>query len=160
MSDKSVKKIVALPGDGIGPEVTREALKVLQAACKKYGCEIEVQEELFGGVSIEEFGSPLTEKTLEACRNASAVLLGAVGDPKWNDHPPGKRPEAGLLGLRKSLQLYANLRPIRIYESLIDASTLKAETIRDVDIMIVRELTGGLYFGDSGEGEDAAFDTM
>jgi 3-isopropylmalate dehydrogenase len=160
MSDKNVKKIVTLPGDGIGPEVTREALKILQAVCKNYGCEIEVEEKLFGSASLDEFGTPLTNDTVEACREASAVLLGAVGDPKWNDHPPDKRPEAGLLGLRKSLQLYANLRPIRIYESLIEASTFKAEAIRDVDIMIVRELTGGLYFGDSGEGEDSAFDTM
>ncbi len=148
MSIKTSKKIVALPGDGIGPEVTREALKVLKAACANHGYEINVQEMPFGGASLEKFGSPLTDETLEACQNASAVLLGAIGDPKWDDQPADKRPETGLLGLRKALELYANLRPIKIYDPLIDASTLKAEIIRDVDIMIVRELTGGLYFGD------------
>jgi 3-isopropylmalate dehydrogenase len=161
MSTKTTKKIVALPGDGIGPEVTQEALKVLKAACTNYGYEIDVQEMPFGGASLDQFGTPLTQETLEACQNASAVLLGAVGDPKWNNHSPDKRPEAGLLGLRKSLELYANLRPIKVYEPLIDASTLKAEIIRDVDITIVRELTGGLYFGDvQREDGEYALNTM
>ncbi|HYW36462.1 MAG TPA: isocitrate/isopropylmalate family dehydrogenase, partial [Balneolaceae bacterium] len=154
------KKIVTLPGDGIGPEVTQEAITVLKSACKKYDYEIQVEEKPFGGVSIEQFGTPLTEDTLDACRNASAVFLGAVGNPKFDDNPKEKRPEAGLLGIRKKLQLFANLRPIKIYEPLIDASSLKPEVIRDVDIMIVRELTGGIYFGTSDEEEDLAFDTM
>jgi 3-isopropylmalate dehydrogenase len=147
MNPTETKQITVLPGDGIGPEVTREALKILKIACEKHGCAVEAQEMPFGGVSLEQFDTPLTEETLEVCQNSSAVLLGAIGDPKWDNQPNDKRPETGLLQLRKSLSLYANLRPIKIYEPLIDGSTLKADVIRDVDIMIIRELTGGLYFG-------------
>lgn len=162
MSKKMTKNIVALPGDGIGPEVTHEAIKVLKAVCKNHGTELKIQKMPFGGVSLDRFNKPLTDRTLEACENSDAVLLGAVGAPKWKNAPTDKRPEAGLLGLRKSLELYANLRPIKIYEPMIDASTLKADVLRDVDIMIVRELTGGIYFGFShiDEKEEFAFNTM
>src|SRR5699024_5947030 len=145
MSTNKTKNIIALPGDGIGPEVTSEAVKILKAACKNYDCKVKVREMPFGGTSLDRFNTPLTDMTLEACRSSPAVLLGAIGDPTWDNARSDKRPEAGLLKLRKSLGLYANLRPITIYEPLIDASTLKADVIRDVDIMIVRELTGGLY---------------
>jgi len=159
------KKIVVLPGDGIGPEVTKEALNILETVCKRHGKNIETQSFSVGGASIDRFGRPLTEETLKACKNSDAVLLGAVGGSKWNDQPKDKRPEAALLGLRKELDLFANLRPIKTYESLLHASTLKKEVVENVDIMIVRELTGGIYFGrprlieqtDSGE---HAVDTM
>jgi 3-isopropylmalate dehydrogenase len=147
MNITETNQITVLPGDGIGPEVTGVALKILKEACIKHGYAVEAQEMPFGGVSLEQFDTPLTEETLEACQNSSAVLLGAIGDPEWDNQPNDKRPETGLLQLRKSLNLYANLRPIKIYEPLIDGSTLKADVIRDVDIMIIRELTGGLYFG-------------
>jgi 3-isopropylmalate dehydrogenase len=159
------KTIVSLPGDGIGPEVTAVAVDVLKKVCRQYDVEIKVKEHPFGGASLEQYGEPLRSKTLKACRKADAVLLGAVGDPKWDDQPGHKRPEAGLLSIRKELGLFANLRPIKIYDPLIDASTLKAEVIRNVDIMIVRELTGGIYFGEprrTGESEKGEFaiDTM
>ncbi len=141
------KEIIALPGDGIGPEVTREAISILQAVCHRHGYKLKVREFPFGGKSIEKHGIPLTEETLEACKNASAVLLGAVGDPKWDNHPKETRPEAGLLQIRKELDLYANLRPVKIYSALVGASNLKREVIEGVDILIVRELTGGIYFG-------------
>ncbi len=159
------KTIVTLPGDGIGPEVTAAAVDVLTTVCNQHGVEVNIKEKPFGGASLEQFGEPLTSKTLKACRKANAVLLGAVGDPKWDDQPGEKRPEAGLLGIRKELGLFANLRPVKIYEPLIDASTLKADVIRDVDIMIVRELTGGIYFGEprrtaSDKKGSYAIDTM
>lgn len=141
------KEIISLPGDGIGPEVTNEAIKILKAICHRHGYKLNVREFPFGGVSIEQYGEPLTQQTLEACQNASGVLLGAVGDPKWDNVPKEKRPEAGLLRIRKELGLFANLRPIQVYTPLLHASSLKSEVIRDVDILIVRELTGGIYFG-------------
>lgn len=159
------KEIIVLPGDGIGPEVTKEAVSILEKICSRHGCNLRTRTFPIGGASIDRYGRPLTEQTLEACKNASAVLLGAVGGAKWNNQPKDLRPEAALLALRKELDLFANLRPINIYEPLIEASTLKKEVIRDVDIMIMRELTGGIYFGrprlteQTPEGERAV-DTM
>lgn len=141
------KEITVLPGDGIGPEVTREAVNILQMVCERHGYTLKTQSFSVGGASIDRYGRPLTQETLEACKKSGAVLLGAVGGSKWDNQPKDKRPEAALLNLRKELDLYANLRPIKTYESLIDSSPLKREIVEDVDIMIVRELTGGIYFG-------------
>jgi 3-isopropylmalate dehydrogenase len=139
--------IVVLGGDGIGPEVTAEAVRVLRAVAKKRGHHFDFREELMGGCSIDRHGTPLTDEVLEACRQSSAVLLGAVGGPKWDDPRAAVRPEQGLLALRKGLGVFANLRPVRVHPSLLDASPVKAEKLRGVDILVIRELTGGLYFG-------------
>lgn len=159
------KEIVVLPGDGIGPEVTSEAVNILQIICKRHGYKLKINTFPIGGASIDRYGRPLTQDTLEACKQSSAVLLGAVGGSKWNDQPADKRPEAALLSLRKELKLYANLRPIRTYEPLIHASPLKQEIVREVDIMIIRELTGGIYFGrprltEQTESGERALDTL
>ena len=148
-------RIVALPGDGIGPEVTRSALEVLD----RVG-DFEVTEHPIGGVSIDVHGTALPEETLEACRAADAVLLGAVGGPRWEStDPEAPRPEQGLLGLRKGLELYANLRPVRPSPALVEASPLRPEVIAGTDLLVVRELTGGIYFGASGRSGDVAHDT-
>jgi 3-isopropylmalate dehydrogenase len=141
------KRIVSLPGDGIGPEVTRQAIRVLNACADLAGFELEIEEFDIGGISIDRHGLPLTEETTLACKQADAVLLGAVGGPKWDNLEGHLRPEAGLLGIRKALGLYTNLRPVKVYDALSDASTLKPEVIAGVDLLVVRELTGGLYFG-------------
>ncbi len=156
--------IVLLPGDGIGPEVVKEARLVLEAVAKRHGHQFTFTEYLFGGCAIDAKGTAMPDETLAACKAADAVLLGAVGGPKW-DNPAAKvRPEQGLLGLRKGMQLYANLRPVRPFPSLEHVSPLKPERIRGVDFLVVRELTGGLYFGErgrKGEGEnEQAYDTM
>ncbi|NLK88254.1 MAG: 3-isopropylmalate dehydrogenase [Clostridiaceae bacterium] len=157
--------ITVLKGDGIGPEITDQALAVLKAAGDKYGISFELREELMGGCAIDEYGIPLPEVTLKACKESDAVLLGAVGGPKWEELPRSKTPEAGLLGIRAGLGLYANLRPAVIYEALRDASPLKSEIIGDkIDILVVRELTGGIYFGergrsDTGTENESAYDT-
>lgn len=140
-------KIVLLPGDGIGPEITGEAVKVLEAVVSVEGLDLEWQTADMGGIAIDKHGTPLPEATLAACHAADGVLLGAVGGPKWDDLPGEKRPEAGLLGIRKGLGLFANLRPAQIFGPLQDASSLKAEVVVGIDILVVRELTGGLYFG-------------
>lgn len=152
-------RIVVLPGDGVGPEVTAAAVDVLRVAARRNGLEIDVQEALIGGAAFDATGSPLPDETIAACRAADAVLLGAVGGPKWADVAVEQRPEAGLLGLRKALGLFANLRPVRTLPFLADASPLKPEKLEGVDIMVVRELTGGIYFGERGRTEQAAFDT-
>ena len=148
-------KIVLLPGDGIGPEITAPTLEVLAAA----GADLEYEEHLFGGASIDAHGVGLTDDTLAACRAADAVLLAAVGGPKWDTTDPSKpRPEQGLLGLRKGLGLYANLRPVRPLPALYDASPLKREVIEGTDLLVVRELTGGIYFGEKTRTADSASD--
>ena len=141
-------KICLLPGDGIGPEIIAEGVKVLDAVGKKYGVDFEYSEALLGGCAIDECGIALPDETLEAAKASDAVLLAAVGGPKWDTTDPDKpRPEQGLLGIRKGLRLYTNLRPVQIFDALAGASTLKPEVIEGVDLMMVRELTGGVYFG-------------
>jgi 3-isopropylmalate dehydrogenase len=158
-------KIAALPGDGVGPEITNEAIKVLEAVGKKFGHSFKFQQGLIGGVAIDATGSALTEETLNMCRSCDAVLLGAVGDPRFDDPKAKIHPEDGLLALRKGLGLFANLRPIKVLPFLINSTSLKPEVLKGVDIMVVRELTGGLYFGQpkkqwqTAEGRQAV-DTM
>ena len=139
--------IAALLGDGVGPEVATEATKVLEAVGKEFGHSFEFHRGLIGGVAIDALGVALTEETLEMCRGCDAVLLGAVGGPKWDDPQAKVRPEDGLLALRKELGLFANLRPVKVLPMLVDSTRLKPEVIKDVDMVVVRELTGGLYFG-------------
>jgi 3-isopropylmalate dehydrogenase len=140
-------RITLLPGDGIGPEIMNVAVDVLKVVGKKFDLEFTFQEAPIGGAAIDLTGEPLPADSLEICRNSDAVLLAAIGGYKWDDLPPNKRPEAGLLGLRAGLELFANLRPAKIIPQLIDASTLKREVVEGVDILVVRELTGGIYFG-------------
>ena len=148
-------KIVALPGDGIGPEIMAAALRVLA----EIG-DFEIDERLVGGASIDEHATALTDEVLDACRAADAVLLAAVGGPKWDSTDPGApRPEQGLLALRKELELFANLRPVRPSPALLDASPLRRERIEGTDLLVVRELTGGIYFGDRARQDGRAHDT-
>ncbi len=157
-------KIVLLPGDGIGPEVVGEAVRVLDVIAQQYGHTFEYEKHLMGGCAIDAYGSSLTDDTLQACQQADAVLLGAVGGPKWDDPTAKDRPERGLLALRKGVQVFANLRPVKVHPALIDASPLKPERLQGVDIIVVRELTGGLYFGakkrEVVDGHDTAIDTL
>ncbi|MBV9048328.1 MAG: 3-isopropylmalate dehydrogenase [Solirubrobacterales bacterium] len=148
-------KVILLPGDGIGPEVIVPTAQLLTAL----GVELEFEEHLFGGASIDAHGTPLTDETLEACRAAAAILLAAVGGPKWDTTDPAKpRPEQGLLGLRKGLGLFANLRPVKPAPALYDASPLKRELIDRTNLVVVRELTGGIYFGEKTRTPDTASD--
>ncbi|WP_099352078.1 3-isopropylmalate dehydrogenase [Fredinandcohnia onubensis] len=159
------KSIAVLRGDGVGKEVTKGAIEVLKAVAGQYNHEFTFQHALIGGSAIDAEGTPLPAETLEVCKQSDAVLLGAVGGPKWDSNPPHLRPEKGLLQIRKALNLYANVRPVTCFNSLLDASPLKQEVIENADFVIVRELTGGLYFGKpSGrkieDGEEAAVDTL
>ncbi|HWD63558.1 MAG TPA: 3-isopropylmalate dehydrogenase [Solirubrobacteraceae bacterium] len=148
-------RVVLLPGDGIGPEILPAAVEVLGAV----GAELEYEERVFGGASIDAYGAAMTDETLAACRQADAVLLAAVGGPKWDTTDPDKpRPEQGLLGLRKGLGLFANLRPVRPSPALYDSSPLKREVIDGTDLLVVRELTGGIYFGEKTRTADEASD--
>ena len=158
-------KVVLLPGDGIGPEVVAEAVRVLEAIAGKYGHSFSFAERLMGGCSIDKFGSSLTDETLADCQASDAILLGAVGGPKWDDPTAKDRPERGLLALRKGLGVFANLRPVKVLPALMEWSPLKMEKLQNVDIMVVRELTGGLYFGwpkgrDIKDGRERAVDTL
>jgi 3-isopropylmalate dehydrogenase len=141
------KKIAVIGGDGIGPEVVAQALLVLRKVESIFQHEFVVEEALAGGVALDATGMPLPSATLELCKQSDAVLLGALGGPKWDNNPPGRKPESGLLALREGLGLYANLRPAKVYPALANASTLKRDVIDQVDLLIVRELTGGIYFG-------------
>jgi 3-isopropylmalate dehydrogenase len=157
--------ITLLPGDGIGPEVVHEAVRVLDEIAKKCSHTFHYKESLMGGCSIDKYGTSLTDETLADCQSADAILLGAVGGPKWDDPSAKDRPERGLLALRKGLGVFANLRPVKVHPALIDASPLKPEKLQDVDIIVVRELTGGLYFGqpkmrEMRDGKEYAVDTL
>lgn len=151
-------KVLLLPGDGIGPEVTAQAEKLINAVAAIHGLDIEISEALIGGAALDDSGEPLPKATLKACREADAIVLGAVGGPKWDDPDARKRPEQGLLELRKELGLFANLRPIRLHPALAEISPLKTERIQNVDMMVVRELTGGSYFGKKKQTDDNASD--
>lgn len=158
-------KITLLPGDGIGPEVITQAIRVLQEISRLSGVIFKTEEHLIGGCSIDKFGSALTDETLAVCQKSDAVLLGAVGGPKW-DNPDAKvRPEQGLLALRKGMGVFANLRPVKVHPALVNASPLKPEKLVGVDMIVVRELTGGLYFGqpkgrETVNGHEHAVDTL
>ncbi len=157
--------ITLLPGDGIGPEVVAEAVRVLEAVAAKYGHTFHFTERLIGGCSIDTYGVSLTDEALADCQAADAVLLGAVGGPKWDDPLAKDRPERGLLALRKGLGVFANLRPVKVHPALVERSPLKPEKVQGVDILVVRELTGGLYFGwpkgrDVKDGRERAVDTL
>lgn len=158
-------RIVLLPGDGIGPEVTAEGRRVLEKVASRFSHTFEFSSHPIGGNAIDDFGDPLPQATLDACKTADAILLGAVGGPKWDDPTAKTRPEAGLLKIRKELGLFANLRPIVALDCLVDSSPLKREVVQGTDILFVRELTGGIYFGESGlkkhdDGSETAFSTM
>lgn len=157
--------IALLPGDGIGPEVVGEAVRVLDAIAGRHGHTFQFSERLIGGCSIDKYGSSLTDETLADCASSDAVLLGAVGGPKWDDPSANDRPERGLLALRKGLGVFANLRPVKVHPALSDSSPLKPEKLKGVDMLVVRELTGGLYFGwpkgrDLRDGRVRAVDTL
>src|SRR6185369_5138288 len=156
-------KITVLPGDGIGPEVIAQAVQVLKTVCGRFDRELDIHQHLIGGSALDSVGVPMPPETLEACLSSDAVLLGAVGAPQYDDNPPHLKPEAALLGLRKALGAFANLRPAKIYPALISASTLKPDVVRGTDLLIVRELTGGLYFGEPrgfSQSRDEARNTM
>lgn len=158
-------KITLLPGDGIGPEIVDATRQVLESIASKSGHAFTFSTHLIGGIAIDQTGVPLPDDTIVACRSADAVLLGAVGGPKWDDPAAKVRPEQGLLGMRKALQLFANVRPVKLFRGLESASPLKAERLRGVDLVFIRELTGGIYFGEprgkeTKNGVRRGFDTM
>lgn len=159
------RSIVVLPGDGIGPEITAEALKVLRAVDQQFHLNLNYSEDLIGGAAIDHFGNPLDDSTLQKCLAADAVLMGSVGGPKWDTLDAAIRPEKGLLKIRYEMGLFANLRPAILYPQLADASTLKPEVVSGLDLLIVRELTGGIYFGqprgirETESGEREGFNT-
>ena len=139
-------KIAVLPGDGIGPEVIAESVKVLEAVGRRFGHSFELERGRIGGNAIDDFGTPLPDDTVELCQNSDAILFGAVGGPKWDDPDADTRPEDGILAIRKSLGLFANIRPVKVYPALINSSPIKPSILEGVDMVVLRELTGGLYF--------------
>src|SRR5438128_8962697 len=157
------KSIVLLPGDGIGPEVTVAAANVLKECAREFHHQFDFQEHPVGGAAIDVTATPLPNATLDSCRKADAVFLGAVGGTKWDSLPVGKRPESGVLALRQGMGLYVNVRPVKVLEPLRGMSPLKPERLGDLDIEIVRELAGGIYFGERGNtsdgGKERAWDT-
>ncbi|MDA9868169.1 3-isopropylmalate dehydrogenase, partial [Synechococcus sp. AH-224-I15] len=158
-------RVVLLPGDGIGPEITAVARQLLEAVSARHGFTLEFSEAPIGGSAIDATGEPLPASTLEACKAADAVLLAAIGSPRFDALPREQRPESGLLALRSGMELFANLRPVKIVPALISASSLRPEVVEGVDLMVVRELTGGIYFGKpkgrvQADGEERAFNTM
>jgi len=158
-------RVVLLPGDGIGPEITAVAKQLLEAVSTRHGFSLEFSEAPIGGSAIDATGEPLPASTLEACKGADAVLLAAIGSPRFDSLPRAQRPESGLLALRSGMELFANLRPVKIVPALIGASSLRPEVVEGVDLMVVRELTGGIYFGQpkgrvQADGEERAFNTM
>ena len=156
----SKMKIAVLPGDGIGPEVVEQALNVTKVVCEKFGHELEYKYALCGAHAIDEVGDPYPEETHQLCLDSDAVLYGAVGDPKYDNNPNSKvRPEQGLLAMRKKLGLFANIRPIQTFDCLVHMSPLKEELVRGADFICIRELTGGMYFGEKHEADDMAYDT-
>ena len=153
-------KLAVLPGDGIGPEIMEQGLAVAQAICSKFGHELSYEYGLCGATAIDAVGDPFPEDTYELCKNADAVLFASVGDPKFDNNPNAKvRPEQGLLAMRKKLGLYANIRPVTTLECLVHNSPLKDEIVRGADFVCIRELTGGMYFGEKFESDDVAYDT-
>ena len=153
-------KIAVLAGDGIGPEISAEGVKVMKAVCSKFGHQVTFTEALCGAAAIDAVGNPFPEETLKACQDADAVLFSAVGDPRFDNNPNAKvRPEQGLLAMRKQLGLFANIRPVQTFDCLIHKSPLKDELVRGADFVCIRELTGGMYFGEKKEGDDYAYDT-
>ena len=156
------KNILLLAGDGIGPEIVEQGIKVMDAVGAKFGHNFNYTSALVGAIAIDETGNPYPDETHQVCMDSDAVLFGAIGDPKYDNNPSAKvRPEQGLLGMRQKLGLYANIRPVATFPSLIDKSPLKREIVQDVDMVVIRELTGGIYFGARGRSEDltSAFDT-
>lgn len=153
-------KIAVLPGDGIGPEISKVGVEVLTAVCEKFGHKVQYEYALCGAAAIDAVGDPFPEETYQICRNADAVLFSAVGDPKFDNNPNAKvRPEQGLLAMRKRLGLFANIRPVETFECLLDKSPLRRELVEGADFVCVRELTGGMYFGEKYEDNDRAYDT-
>jgi 3-isopropylmalate dehydrogenase len=157
--------VMLLPGDGVGPEVVEQAVRVLEKVVEKHSHQLSFERGLIGGCSIDQFGISLTDETVADCKNAGAVLMGAVGGPKWDDPAAKDRPEKGLLRIRKELEVFANLRPVSVHPALMAASPLKPERLAGVDMIVVRELTGGLYFGqprgrETVNGRQRAFDTL
>lgn len=153
-------KIAVLAGDGIGPEISAEGVKVMKAVCSKFGHQVTFTEALCGAAAIDAVGNPFPKETLKACQDADAVLFSAVGDPRFDNNPNAKvRPEQGLLAMRKQLGLFANMRPVQTFDCLIHKSPLKDELVRGADFVCIRELTGGMYFGEKKEGDDYAYDT-
>lgn len=153
-------KIAVLAGDGIGPEISAEGVKVMKAVCSNFGHQVTFTEALCGAAAIDAVGNPFPEETLKACQDANAVLFSAVGDPRFDNNPNAKvRPEQGLLAMRKQLGLFANIRPVQTFDCLIHKSPLKDELVRGADFVCIRELTGGMYFGEKKEGDDYAYDT-